>query len=80
MDDLIHAGRSTLDQKKRVEIYAKAQRLIFDDAAYLYKWGLRGVWVETSIRTSRSAWIFLSPRPSFRGGRLPTPSPRVPFV
>jgi peptide/nickel transport system substrate-binding protein len=44
LDDLIHAGRSTLDQKKRVEIYAKAQRLIFDDAAYLYKWGLRGVW------------------------------------
>ncbi|PYM05289.1 MAG: hypothetical protein DMD82_11530, partial [Candidatus Rokuibacteriota bacterium] len=44
LDDLIQAGRSTLDQKKRVEIYAKAQRLLFDDAAYLYKWGLRGVW------------------------------------
>jgi len=44
LDDLIQAGRSTLDQKKRVEIYARAQRLLFDDAAYLYKWGLRGVW------------------------------------
>ena len=22
----------------------KAQKLLFDDAAYLYKWGLRGVW------------------------------------
>jgi peptide/nickel transport system substrate-binding protein len=44
LDDLINAGRSTLDQKKRAEIYVKAQRLIFDDAAYLYKWGLRGVW------------------------------------
>jgi peptide/nickel transport system substrate-binding protein len=44
LDDLIHAGRSTLDQKKRAEIYAKAQRLLFDDAAYLFKWGLRGVW------------------------------------
>jgi len=44
LDDLILQGRSTLDSKKRTEIYAKAQRLLFDDAAYLYKWGLRGVW------------------------------------
>ena len=44
LDDLIIQGRSTLDQKRRTEIYAKAQKLIFDDAAYLYKWGLRGVW------------------------------------
>src|SRR5215475_11417170 len=43
-DDLVLQGRSTLDQKKRAEIYAKAQRLIHDDAAYLFKWGLRGVW------------------------------------
>jgi peptide/nickel transport system substrate-binding protein len=44
LDDLVIQGRSTLDAKKRAEIYAKAQRLIHDDAAYLYKWGLRGVW------------------------------------
>src|SRR5437870_11400949 len=44
LDDLIIQGRSTLDQKKRTEIYAKAQKLIHDDAAYLFKWGLRGVW------------------------------------
>ncbi len=44
LDDLIHAGRSTLDAKKRAEIYVKAQKLLFEDAAYLYKWGLRGVW------------------------------------
>jgi peptide/nickel transport system substrate-binding protein len=44
LDDLIIQGRSTLDQKRRAETYAKAQKLIFDDAAYLYKWGLRGVW------------------------------------
>jgi peptide/nickel transport system substrate-binding protein len=44
LDDLIIQGRSTLDQKKRTEIYQKAQKLIHDDAAYLYKWGLRGVW------------------------------------
>ena len=44
LDDLIAQGRSTLDQKKRLEIYAKAQKLIHDDAAYLFKWGLRGVW------------------------------------
>jgi peptide/nickel transport system substrate-binding protein len=44
LDDLIAQGRSTLDQKKRAEIYVKAQKLLFDDAAYLYKWGLRGVW------------------------------------
>src|SRR5262247_181914 len=44
LDDLVFQGRSTLDAKKRAEIYAKAQRLIYDDAAYLFKWGLRGVW------------------------------------
>ena len=44
LDDLIHAGRSTLDAKKRAEIYVKAQKLLYDDAAYLWKWGLRGVW------------------------------------
>ncbi|HEY7363945.1 MAG TPA: ABC transporter substrate-binding protein [Methylomirabilota bacterium] len=44
LDDLIHAGRSTMDPKKRTEIYAKAQKLLFDDAAYIFKWGLRGVW------------------------------------
>ena len=22
----------------------KAQKILFDDAAYLFKWGLRGVW------------------------------------
>ena len=43
-DDLVIQGRSTLDPKKRTEIYAKAQRLLFDDAAYVFKWGLRGVW------------------------------------
>jgi peptide/nickel transport system substrate-binding protein len=43
-DDLVIQGRSTLELKKRAEIYAKAQKLIHDDAAYLFKWGLRGVW------------------------------------
>ena len=44
LDDLIIQGRSTLDAKKRTETYVKAQKLLFDEAAYLYKWGLRGVW------------------------------------
>src|SRR5262249_36887132 len=44
LDDLVVQGRSTLDTKRRTEIYTRAQRLILDDAAYLYKWGLRGVW------------------------------------
>ena len=44
LDDLIIQGRSTLDQKKRAEIYTRAQKLIHEDAAYLFKWGLRGVW------------------------------------
>ena len=43
-DDLVSQGRSTLDTKKRAEIYARAQKMIHDDAAYLFKWGLRGVW------------------------------------
>jgi peptide/nickel transport system substrate-binding protein len=44
LDDLIIAGRSTLDGKKRAEIYVKAQKLLFDDAGAVFKWGLRGVW------------------------------------
>jgi peptide/nickel transport system substrate-binding protein len=44
LDELILAGRSTLDAKKRTEAYAKAQRLLFDDAAAVFKWALRGVW------------------------------------
>jgi peptide/nickel transport system substrate-binding protein len=44
LDDLVIQGRSTLDSKKRQEIYTKAQSLLKEDAAYLYKWGLRGVW------------------------------------
>jgi peptide/nickel transport system substrate-binding protein len=43
-DDLVLQGRSTLDTKQRAEIYARAQKLIHDDAAYIFKWGLRGVW------------------------------------
>ena len=44
LDDLVIQGRSTLDSKRRMEIYAKAQKLVYEDAAYLFKWGLRGVW------------------------------------
>ena len=44
LDDLVTQGRSTLDSKKRQEIYTKAQILLKEDAAYLFKWGLRGVW------------------------------------
>ncbi|HXA97664.1 MAG TPA: ABC transporter substrate-binding protein [Candidatus Dormibacteraeota bacterium] len=44
MDDLVIQGRSTLDTKKRQEIYTKIQKLVLDDAAYLFKWGLRGIW------------------------------------
>jgi peptide/nickel transport system substrate-binding protein len=44
LDDLIVQGRSTLDQKKRAEVYIRAQKLAYEDAAYLFKWGLRGVW------------------------------------
>jgi peptide/nickel transport system substrate-binding protein len=43
-DDLVIQGRSVLDPKRRAEIYAKAQKMAHDDAAYLFKWGLRGVW------------------------------------
>jgi peptide/nickel transport system substrate-binding protein len=43
-DEWIMAGRSTLDAKKRTEAYARAQKVIFDDGAALFKWALRGVW------------------------------------
>jgi ABC-type transport system substrate-binding protein len=44
LDDLIATGRSTLDARKRAEIYARAQKLVYDDAAAIFKWSLRGVW------------------------------------
>jgi peptide/nickel transport system substrate-binding protein len=44
LDQLTLAGRSVLDENKRREIYARAQKILFDDAVYLYKWGLRGIW------------------------------------
>ncbi|PYM93494.1 MAG: hypothetical protein DME04_11705 [Candidatus Rokuibacteriota bacterium] len=44
LDDLVIQGRSTLDPKRRADIYAKAQKLVHEDAAYLFKWGLRGIW------------------------------------
>jgi peptide/nickel transport system substrate-binding protein len=44
LDALILPGRSTLDARKRTEIYQKVQKLLSDDAAYIFKWGLRGVW------------------------------------
>src|SRR5438094_1134051 len=34
LDDLVIQGRSTLDSKKRAEIYTRAQKLVHDDAAY----------------------------------------------
>jgi ABC-type transport system substrate-binding protein len=37
LDALIDAGRSTLDAKKRTEAYARAQKLLFDDAAAIFK-------------------------------------------
>ena len=39
-----HPGPLHARRQEAAEIYVKAQKLIFDDAAYLYKWGLRGVW------------------------------------
>jgi peptide/nickel transport system substrate-binding protein len=44
VDDMVIQGRSTLDQKKRQEIYTRIQKMLHEDAAYLFKWGLRGVW------------------------------------
>ena len=56
LDDLIHAGRSTLDQKKRAEIYVKAQKLMYDDAAAIFKWGTpRGVGRVEPHRVRRAA-------------------------
>src|SRR4030095_11810259 len=42
LDDLIISGRSTLDQKKRMETYAKAQKLLFDEPAHRFQGGLPG--------------------------------------
>ena len=52
-DDLVFQGRSTLDTKKRAEIYAKAQRMIHDDAAYLFKWGCAECGASATASTTR---------------------------
>jgi len=44
LDKLIEEGRATIDPAKRKEIYSKAQKILHDDAAHLWKWGLHGIW------------------------------------
>jgi peptide/nickel transport system substrate-binding protein len=44
LDKLIEAGRASINAAERADIYKKAQKMLFDDAAHVFKWGLRGVW------------------------------------
>jgi ABC-type transport system substrate-binding protein len=44
LDELIPAARSTLEPKKRADLYARAQRLLYEDAAYVFGWAARSAW------------------------------------
>ena len=48
VDELIRAGRSTLDQRKRKIIYAEIQRIVAEDLPYINLWYLDNVLVHTN--------------------------------
>lgn len=41
---LIEEARGTLDQDLRKELYAKAQRIVRDEAPVIFQWGFHAVW------------------------------------
>ena len=43
-DDLIDEARGILEEEKRKDLYAQAQRIIRDEAPALFMWGLHTVW------------------------------------
>ncbi|MFA5810904.1 MAG: ABC transporter substrate-binding protein [bacterium] len=65
VDRLVEQGRTTLDEEKRKEIYARVQRILFDDLPYiplwyeknvtLYRRGVEGV----SVRPDASYRVFV---------------------
>jgi peptide/nickel transport system substrate-binding protein len=44
LDKLLEQGRGTLDEAKRKEVYASAQKLLHDEAAVLFMWSVHSVW------------------------------------
>ncbi len=44
LDKLIEDGRATIDEAKRKDIYAKAQKLLHDEAIVLFCWSATSVW------------------------------------
>ena len=44
LDKLLEEGRGTLDEARRKEVYASAQKLLHDEAAVLFMWSVHSVW------------------------------------
>ena len=65
LDKLIDAGRSTLDQERRKQLYSKVQQLLTEEAAHLFMWGIHGIWgvskrVEWSAPSDEIDRLFLA--------------------
>jgi peptide/nickel transport system substrate-binding protein len=44
LDKLLEDGRGSLDPDERMEIYAKAQRIVREEAPMIFMWGFHSVW------------------------------------
>lgn len=44
LDKLLDDARGTLDSDKRKELYAQAQRIVREEAPFIFMWGLHAVW------------------------------------
>lgn len=53
LDKLLEDGRGTLDANARLDAYSKAQRLLHDEAAVLFMFGVRSIWGVSS----RIDWV-----------------------
>jgi peptide/nickel transport system substrate-binding protein len=62
-DKVIDEARATIDKSKRLELYKRAQRIIYEDCPYIFLYGLRDVYgvsnrVEWEPRSDEFIWAF----------------------
>jgi peptide/nickel transport system substrate-binding protein len=44
LDELLDAGRGSLDPDERLQIYADAQRIVREEAPMIFMWGFHSIW------------------------------------
>ena len=60
-DQLVEAARIELDEKKRLDLYKKAQEMLYEDAAAVFMWTLTDIygvdnWVKWEPRKDEMVW------------------------